>query len=33
MLRRVLLALALLAPIAAWAGNGKTVELDITGLT
>jgi hypothetical protein len=33
MLRRELLAFVLLAPIAAWAGSGKSVELDIIGMT
>ncbi len=34
MLRREVLALALTTvPLLGWAGGGKTVELDITGLT
>jgi hypothetical protein len=33
MLRRALLTLVLLAPVVAWAGGGKIVELDITGMT
>ncbi len=33
MLRRTLLTFTLLAPVVTWAAGGKTVELDITGLT
>ncbi len=33
MLRRAFISLVVGGPIVAWAGGGKTVELDITGMT